>query len=225
MGLLHFSTLPFFLWGLCYEPMSGIRSWDNGLSSLIADPLTGAQHPDLFAAWDSSKDAQWFLGWGNWQQQPQGQWRCRQLWRVVRHEPHPSCPLAAETWVQLQAGHRAAAASLLPRRHPLCPGVTISSLLGGTMGLYRLWSDSFHSRGVQGASASCTIMFYTLRKITSFMCFQHHLTGFCKSGPLGKSASHWLFWSANVCFVVPASGTLFNKLCVQQCTYSTPLFA
>lgn len=96
MGLLHFSTLPFLLWGLCYGPRSGIRSWDNRMSSVVADPLAGAQCPDLFAAWDSSKDAQWFLGTGNWQWQPQGQQRCRQPWHVVRHEPHPSCPL----WLQ-----------------------------------------------------------------------------------------------------------------------------
>lgn len=61
--------------------------------SLVADPLTEAQHPDLFAAWQPSKDAPWFPGWRKWQWQPQGQWRCRRPQWIVRHKPHPSCPL------------------------------------------------------------------------------------------------------------------------------------
>lgn len=65
---------------------------------------------------------------------------------------------------------------------------------------------------MSGARASCTILFYTLRKTASFMCFRHHLTGLWKSSPLGKSATHWLFWSANVCFVVRTLGAPFNKL-------------
>lgn len=112
------------------------------MCSLVVDPLTGAQHPDLFAAWDPSKDAQWFLGWGKGQQQPQGQHRWRWPHQGVRHKPCPSCPLSTETQAQLQAGNVAAAAavSLLGRRHPLCPGVPFH-LLCSTMGLFKLLSD------------------------------------------------------------------------------------